>query len=211
MTFYQKYKWLTPLIVFNMVLVLIRVMLTETITFLFLPWNLFLGVLPLYFSFMIVRANSRVAKVGFLMLWLLFFPNAMYIVTDLFHLAEFPRMPQWYDLLLLFSTALNGLILGFLSLPPVEQYLRGFLRAKHTRWLIMSAFLLCGYGIYLGRYLRWNSWDIISNPIALLKDIKHDVVHPLQNFECWMLSAFFGTWLYILYRYCKRIAMRQQA
>ena len=140
------------------------------------------------------------------MAWLLFFPNAMYIITDIFHLRERPGIPEWYDLLILFSAAMSGVIVGFLSLQNVEQYLNTRIDKKYIPWVILSFFLLCGYGIYLGRYLRWNSWDIITQPVSLLTDIKQDILHPIRNDQSWMLSTLFGIWLYILYKYFKRLS-----
>ena len=140
----------------------------------------------------------------YLAVWLLFFPNAMYIITDIFHLKEHPDVPQWYDLLILFSAAISGVIMGFLSLQNVEQYLRRNISYKLVPWVVLSFLILSGYGIYLGRYLRWNSWNIITQPISLLVDIKQDVFHPIRNNQCWMLSVLFGVWLHVLYRYFKK-------
>jgi len=154
-------------------------------------------------------AKSNKAGLAYFGLWLLFFPNALYIITDLFHLAERKSMPQWYDLLILFSAALEGIIIGFLSLADVEQFIAKYVNKKLIPFLILGIFLLSGYGVYLGRYLRWNSWDIIADPFALLIDIGHDVIHPFRNAQCWLLTGIFGTWFFIMYRVFKLFGERR--
>ncbi len=186
-------------------LIVSRVFYTHTISFAFIPWNLFLAVIPLYLSFRLLKAASP--HIGWILAgaWLLFFPNAMYIITDIFHLKDDNGVPPWYDLLILFSSAISGVIVGFLSLQNAEKYLQQQITEKYVSGVIFSFFILCGYGIYLGRYLRWNSWDIITQPFALLLDIKQDLLHPIRNNQCWMLSILFGVWLQILYKYFKKI------
>jgi uncharacterized membrane protein len=190
-----------PIILFTASLLIGRVIYTGSPMFLFIAWNLFLAIAPLYFSHKLVNTADKRKAWLLLGAWLLFFPNAMYIVTDLFHLQDDSEIPMWFDLLILFSAALTGVIIGFLSLQNVEKYLGEKLPGKYMKWALASLFFLCGYGIYLGRYLRWNSWDIVVQPIPLFSDIRQDVFHPFRNFECWLLSVLFGTWLYILYKY----------
>ncbi len=204
MNFYKKYKWLAPMQLFIAGLLMARILRTHTIMFAFIPWNLLLAAIPLYLSYRLNKTTDRRMPWVYLAAWLLFFPNAMYIITDIFHLRERPDVPQWYDLLILFSAAISGVIMGFLSLQNVEQFLRRNISYKLVPWAVLFFFLLCGYGIYLGRYLRWNSWDIITQPISLLLDVKQDVLHPVRNNQCWMLSGLFGVWLHVLYRYFKK-------
>jgi uncharacterized membrane protein len=205
MSFYKTYKWLLPMLGFNFALIVCRVAVTFKLTLAFIPWNVFLAAVPLYFSFKLDKA-SKYSGWLFLVLWLLFFPNAMYIVTDLFHLKQRAMIPLWYDLLILFSAALNGIIMGFLSLQHVEHFLRGKIPTRYIHPIILPVFILCGYGIYLGRYMRWNSWDIIADPISLMNDIRYDIIHPIRNMECWLLSLLFGVWMYLLYRYFKKLS-----
>lgn len=192
------------MLLFNTCLIIGRITFTQSLTMTFILWNMLLAVLPLFFSYRLIGAE-KVQKMLYLGAWLAFFPNAMYIVTDLFHLKLRNDIPQWYDLLILISAALNGLILGFVSLQNVEQYLRTRIPSKYIHRIVLPIFILCGYGIYLGRYMRWNSWDIITNTYPLIRSIKSNLVHPIQNIECWLLSLLFGVWLYLVYRYFKKI------
>ena len=201
MTFKRKYKWLLPMLSFPLTLLLMRIVHTRTITFVFLPWNLFLAFLPMVFSHWLHKTNDKVSAWCMFGLWLLFFPNAMYIVTDLFHLKESGAAPQWFDLLLLFSAALTGVLMGMSSLQNVEKFLKAKLSPRLVHASVFGIFLLCGYGIYLGRYLRWNSWDIFTQPFGLLLDIAHDVRHPFRAIDTWALTGLFATWLFLLYRY----------
>ncbi len=217
MTFCKKYNWLLPLFLFTAALLAGRVIHTRSLMFLFIPWNLFLALVPLYFSHKLHEVAGKMKATACFIVWLLFFPNAMYIITDLFHLKQMKRVPEWYDLLILFSAAITGVIVGYLSLYNVERYVVRYMHtanAETQTWkrkeiyvqlLVAAILLLCGYGIYLGRYLRWNSWDIIGDPFSLAEDIAQDIFHPFRNKECWLLTSIFGIWLYLMYRFFTRL------
>lgn len=209
MKFRHKYNWLLPMLSFPLILLLMRIIHTRTISFAFLPWNLFLAFLPLLFSHWLHKTQDKISALCMLGLWLLFFPNAMYIVTDLFHLHDSASVPQWFDLLLLFSAALTGVLMGMTSLYNVERYLQTKLSARQLHMVIFGTSLLCGYGIYLGRYLRWNSWDVFAQPFGLLLDIAHDVRHPFRAIDTWALTSLFATWLFLLYRYGRPTLFRK--
>lgn len=152
-------------------LLLVRAIHFDRIGYLFLAWNLFLAWIPYFFSIALAGKPSlpRLMKAFLFLLWLLFFPNAPYILTDLIHLKQRAGVPLWFDLLLLLSFAWSGLLAGLASLANVHGLL---LRAigKMRAWISVSGLLLlCGFGIYLGRFLRWNSWDAFMNPVPVLK------------------------------------------
>lgn len=201
---YKKYNWLMPSLLFTLSLISIRVFKTQSIMFTFLAWNLFLGMLPLYFSLRCRHASSRSTMIAWLAVWLLFFPNSIYIVTDLFHLQERDEMPLWYDLVLLSSAAVNGIVYGMLSLHNIERKLRHYTSRAKVDTIIFTALFLCGYGIYLGRYMRWNSWDIITSPLSLMQDVCYHVLHPVRNHSIWLLSGVFGVWMYLLYNLVRK-------
>ncbi|GAA4464759.1 DUF1361 domain-containing protein [Nemorincola caseinilytica] len=209
MRFIAKYNWLIPALLFTAAMLAGRMFYTSSLRFFFIPWNLFLAFVPVYFAYKLNEGVVRgVRAVALFSLWLLFFPNSMYIVTDLFHLKQRQNVPLWYDLLILVSAAITGIAMGFASLRQVERFLSARIEARFMRWVLRGLFVLCGYGIYIGRYLRWNSWDIVADPVSLCTDMLHHVIHPYRNKECWAVSLLFGTWMYILYAYFGRTFRR---
>ena len=200
MNFLLRYRRLAPLVCFSIALNIIRILYTGNIGFAFLAWNLFLALLPLYFSHRLDNSRSAgLAPYGWAALWLLFFPNAAYIVTDLFHLRERPPVPQWFDLVLLFSTALNGLIAGFLSLYQVEQWLSRRFSKAIVHLCLVFIMLLNGFGIYMGRYLRWNSWDLLVHPFRMSRNLSEHVIYPGLHLQGWGLTLLFACWMYLFY------------
>src|SRR5687768_5018671 len=108
--------------------------------------------------------------------WLLFFPNALYIVTDLVHLQADTNVPWWYDSMLVFCCSFVGLILAFVSLNRVEAYLKTFFSKKCVTLAMAAILFTASFGVYLGRFQRWNSWDIINNPLGLGIDILYYMI-----------------------------------
>lgn len=144
----------------------------------FLAWNLFLAWIPLFIAVFLSHYKSAgklnlVALILGLVMWLLFFPNAPYIITDLLHLNHKTSyvIPIWYDALMLFSFAFAGLQAGFFSLFFIQQLLNQYLNEKIVWGMIGLSLALTGYGLYLGRILRWNSWDILTHPLDLLMSV----------------------------------------
>jgi uncharacterized membrane protein len=201
-------KWLLPSLSFSALLLGVRIWHTESPAFSFLVWNLFLAFVPVLFARQALHTAHRLKGWLYAALWLLFFPNAMYIVTDLFHLWKHPGIPLWYDLLLLFSCALNGIAMGFYSLHKMEQWLQRNIKTTYIKPLILGVMIASGFGIYLGRFQRWNSWDIVTQPFSLLADIGRHVVHPFRHAESWEISLLFGVWMYLLYQYFIKTAVK---
>jgi uncharacterized membrane protein len=125
-----------------------------------MPWNLFLGFLPLLFTRLIMHfksiSESRIMLFLMVGLWLLFFPNAPYMLTDLFLLNSRSTMPMWYDLFFVLSFAWTGLLAGFISLSDIEKLMlqRRRIPARAIPYLSGTLLLVASFGIYLGRYLR---------------------------------------------------------
>ncbi|MBP9887504.1 MAG: DUF1361 domain-containing protein [Leptospiraceae bacterium] len=180
-----------------------RFIYTDTKVFLFLNWNLFLAFVPwAVTSVTILKPKLQTYRITIFILlsiWLLFFPNAPYILTDLFHLRLKSAMPKWFDLILILSFAWTGLVFGFLSLWDIEKILS---KSMNRIWmsLISVCLLFIGsFGIYLGRYLRWNSWDIINEPFNLIYDITDRLVNPFDHPRTWGVTIFMGIFLNIIY------------
>jgi len=188
-------------ILFTLLLLTVRIIITGQLVYIFLAWNLFLAWVPFAVSNKLEKSkNSTSLNIyTLLFLWLLFLPNAPYIITDFLHLKQRPPVPYWYDVLLLFSAAFNGLMFGLLSLKKIETFLTSRFGSKKTVFIILFSLFLCAFGIYIGRFLRWNSWDILTNPAEIAEDIINRLVHPFDHFKTWSVTILFGTFLSLVY------------
>lgn len=178
---------------FNVSLLIFRVFYSMEWRFIFLIWNLFLAVIP-YFLMKMALENMQNRWISWLLFGgsLLFLPNSPYIVTDLFHLKHQASMPLWFDTLLVFSFAANGLLLFYDVLLKMHRFLE---KQFSTIWAILSIItiiFLNGFGIYLGRFLRFNSWDIVTNPFGLISEIVDRFIHPLAHSRTWGMTLGYG-------------------
>lgn len=197
-------------ICFTIMLLGVRVALTHKLTYIFFAWNLFLAIVPILFSRRLCKQEKlKVKSYVYLAVWLLFFPNAPYIVTDIFHYVERPPIPKWYDLVLVTSAAWNGLLLGIVSLMQVEQFLQQHIQKRWTNFYIITSIMLCGYGIYIGRFLRFNSWDIITNPDDVLFASAHYFLKPWKHIHALGFIVLFATMFGIVYYTLKNIRLQQ--
>jgi uncharacterized membrane protein len=141
----------------------------------FLVWNLTLAWVP----FAVALLASELARrrvdgfvVVLVALWLLFFPNAPYILTDFIHLNENAVAPVWYDALMLSAFAWTGLLLGFASLVLVQSVIR---RALGPAWGwagVIGALALASLGVYIGRFIGFNSWDALLHPRSVARVLR---------------------------------------
>ena len=183
-------------------LIAVRVLVTRELLFVFLLWNLFLAAIPFGLSaalYLAARAPRARLLLPVGLVWLLFFPNAPYLVTDLFHLEPRSGVPYWYDLALIMTCAWNGLMLGFASLLDMHALVRQRLGFAAGWGFATLALGLSAFGVYLGRYLRFNSWDILSNPFTLFYDIVQRILHPFHNWQTWGVTVVF--WAFLLVGY----------
>ncbi len=190
------------------VLLAVRVVRTEKVMYLFLVWNLFLAVIPAVAAALLQRSSRTAVQVMWFLIWLLFLPNAPYVVTDFVHLRVRPPVPLWYDVALLISCAGTGLLLGYSSLADVQSVVaRRF--GRMTSWILaVGALLLSGFGIYLGRFLRWNSWDALSNPTTLFHDITLRVIDPFGYRLTFAVTLIYGIALTLGYVALREIDFR---
>lgn len=160
--------------VFAVSFVALRFALSENAHYANLVWNLVLAWVPFVLALVVYDRVRRGAAGPLLLvplaLWLLFLPNAPYLVTDFMLLRDIQDMPIWFDVTLLTTFAWTGLMLGFLSLYLVQAVAKR-LAGELAGWLVVIGALgASSVGIYLGRYLRWNSWDLLVQPAAVLRD-----------------------------------------
>lgn len=193
-------KMLLLSVSFSMCLVLVRFLYSQTLDYRFYGWNTFLAAIPYLVSTQLIKLRKlRIAAVVLLCLWLLFFPNAPYLITDLLHYEERPPVPFWYDILLVIAATWNGLILGIVSLMNVELFLSRHVKPFWVTVTIFVSLLLCSYGIFLGRFLRLNSWDILKDPAYLAYTSAHHVLLPQRYTKLWVFTVLFTVLLSIIY------------
>ena len=179
-----------------------RMYRSESPSYIFLIWNLFLAWIPYLLSLQFMKLDIRESRVGaalLLLLWILFLPNGPYIITDLIHLRPRAGAPMWYDVLLISTIAWNGLLLTLLSVGNIHRRLQAHVSPMKLWAALFLLFLSAGYGIYLGRFLRLNSWDAFLNPWALMRYSMMDILHPLHHPESVALTAIVGCLLSLSY------------
>ncbi|HJZ49304.1 MAG TPA: DUF1361 domain-containing protein [Roseiflexaceae bacterium] len=181
-----------------------RVLRAHQGTYIFLVWNLFLAWVPYGWSLWADSIQRRHPRDWWRLLipgalWLLFFPNAPYIVTDFVHLYERPPVPLWYDIGLLATFAWSGCFLAVVSLQTMQRLVRQHCGALLS-WLFVCASIgLSGLGVYLGRFERWNSWDLLIYPHDVLAAAARPILFPLSHIRSLGASAMFATILLICY------------
>lgn len=197
-------------ILFSCILLVIRVFKTDSTFYIFLIWNLFLACIPYAIALILSlqKTNSFIFWIGFAC-WLAFLPNSPYILTDLQHIKLSTLQSVWFDVLLILSFAVNGLVAGFASLSILQTSLQKRFSKKTTNFIIHFILLLCGFGIYLGRVLRWNSWDILQDPTGLLSDIAKRLLFPSQHLNTWAFTIGFGVFLIVIYRMMNHYEIRK--
>lgn len=193
-------------VLFSLCLVIMRFLLTWQLSYFFYFWNTLLAIVPLCFS-RGLRRYSRLTTGSAMMMagWLVFFPNAAYMITDIFHYEFRPPVPMWFDLLVVITAAWNGLLLGIVSLMQVEHFLAG-LYSRHTvtAFIFFSA-ILCGYGVYLGRVYRFNSWDVVTAPSGLASIVWGHLLRPFDHIHTWGFTFLFAIMFSIVYFTLKQL------
>ena len=165
----------------------------------YLIWNLFLAWIPYIISTLYIKKDTpRMRFVPLFLLWLLFFPNAPYMVTDIIHVTSHLKHAIWYDALIFFSFAWTALLLGTVSLAQIGAYLRIHFHRATAELAMLCICVLASFGIYLGRFERWNSWDIFTHPSELLHH-SYAISTNLNDPTPFMFMAVFTLLIYSAY------------
>jgi uncharacterized membrane protein len=176
-----------------------------TATYLFLVWNLFLGGIPLLIAPLLLQAKKLYLRIILFACWLLFFPNSLYIITDFTHLRPRQSVPLWFDIILLFSAVLNGMMMAFVSLAGIERFLRLKYSTIKSNLILSGCLFLSSFGIYLGRFLRLNSWDVVTNPAVLGNEIIDRLFNPYQYEGTWNVTIVFTLFFAVFYFTIKKL------
>lgn len=193
-----------------------RMVFSRQGTYGFLMWNLFLAWIPYGLSVIVALAHARFPRAWWLLivpgfLWLIFLPNAPYIITDWWHLDERAPVPTWYDIGMLAMFAWAGLILGVASLNRMQHIVREYVGGILSWVFTLGAFGVTGLGIYLGRFLRWNSWDVFYQPWEIVADITERFAHPIRNPGAVGFAALFAMFFCVCYVTFVSMEHRQSA
>lgn len=185
---------------FSIMLVLFRAWIIKDATFLFLIKNLALAWIPYFVSYFFKVEKIRGWYLFLLIFfWLLFFPNTLYLVTDLFQLWPRNFVSVWFDLILLFSFALIGLLLAFGGLKNFEERMAKVYGKKKASVFCFLVLFLGSHGVYLGRFKRLNSSDIFIQPSHLFKEIFDVAAHPFEDVNFYATTFVFTLFTYLFY------------
>jgi uncharacterized membrane protein len=195
---------------FSLAILVVRIGYTGRWAFSFLPWNLFLALVPYVLTKWLMQHPSWLDRKWFFTaaftVWLLFVPNAFYIITDLFHLHLSTDVPLWFDLALLLSFAWNGLLFGILSVRQMEKIVTAKWNLRNDWLFIYPVMALNAFGVYVGRYLRFNSWDVVTNPFGLAEDVLYLLMHPVLYRFDWSMIFCYAVLMTLIYSAIKSIS-----
>lgn len=184
---------------FCFALQIVRMSWSETLGYIFLPANLILAWIPLLVAKQIDQKNSMLKLVSLLSVWIIFFPNSAYIITDLIHLKPRHDIPFLFDTTMVFTFAFAGLVTGLLSALLIYQRLKRSFSIVMSKVIMVAVMFLSGYGIYMGRFLRWNSWDILIHPLSILSDTLVRLANPTQHPQAYAVSLITGVILSLVF------------
>jgi len=156
-------------------LLLARAIYAKQLLYRFLPGNLILAWIPLVFALAVYALRARGSRHWLLLgacafVWFVFYPNAPYLITDLIHLKTRAPVPHWFDIILFMSFAWTGLLLGYLSLYLMQEVVRNWLGRARGWQFAIGMLALGALGVFLGRFWRWNSWEVATHPVGLASD-----------------------------------------
>ncbi|MCI5051296.1 MAG: DUF1361 domain-containing protein [Candidatus Pacebacteria bacterium] len=176
-----------------MVLNIGRLGLADNLSYAWLNWNLFLALVPIFFAWLFMYVKNVYVKLLAFILWLGFLPNSPYIVTDFIHLADVgPRSILWYDGIMIFLYTIAGMVSWIGTSHLIKKHMNwGY-------WFICIIGVLSGFGIYLGRYIRFNTWDVVRDPNNLFMTVHEAVLQPALHKPVVLMSVTF-TFIFILF------------
>lgn len=196
-------KFLSPLlwfIIFVLVILVVRNLVVGDTKFNFLGFNLFLGFTPLFVSLILFTFYKRMNKfwIGLLaFVWLIFYPNAPYMITDLIHLDGVASYVV-YDAIIVFSFSMLSLFFGFYSIKFIQKVFQNVWSKRLATVALVASILLSSFGIYLGRVLRLNSWDLFTEPVKTILRILEQLAPEPENYQTYVMIALFSCVQFLL-------------
>jgi uncharacterized membrane protein len=183
----------------------LHLLISGSHTYAFLNFNLILAWIPLLAALAAYAAGRK--RITFYLalplctlIWLIFFPNAPYLLTDFQHLAtDNLKTPLWFDVIILLWFAWTGLLLGISSLYLMQEIVTKTFNRTIGWFFAIGVTILSSIGVYLGRFLRWNSWDILQDPLPIAKDVYGIVKNPLENMGTYGFTILFTLLFLFIY------------
>lgn len=198
------------LLVLAVVLNIARIFLFNNTTFIYILWNIFLASVPFIISSVLLLYTNKnnifkpVFIIGFI-LWFLFLPNAPYVITDFIHLGRIHSVPVMFDIFVLFSSAWVSLLMGLYSIQHIEKILLLKFSHRITNIIILLSILFTSFGMYLGRFLRFNSWDFFTNHNFLISTILKIFTESNNYLNAYTYTILFFVFIYTSYLSFKMI------
>lgn len=188
----------------SMALFLVGAVTNRSLQFGYLVWNLFLAWLPLVLVALLLRSLRSQQWSAWLpmlltLFWLLLLPNSFYMVSDFIHIQDVQRHNLLYDVVMFTAFIFTAALVGFCSLYMVQSELRKRMSLRLSGLMVATILFLCSFAIYLGRDLRWNSWDVLVNPAGILFDVSDHLIHPFQHGDMFTTTISFFVLLGSLY------------
>ena len=183
-------------------LYVIRFAITGGVMFGFMAWNLVLSLLALLAAvvcFVSAKAKQNKQAVIAACIWLLLLPNTFYMLTDFIHVYDSGDITVMFDIVMVGLFAMNGFLHGLLSIYLMHKLLLKRVSALRAAAGVGLVILLASFAVDMGRYLRWNSWDILLHPVALLGDVANTILHPLAYDRSFVVTAVFFVAISSLY------------
>ncbi len=196
-----------PFIVLCLVLSIFRIILTKNTHHLFLVSNLLLAMIPFFISMQFPKLKGYLL-ILVAVIWVLFLPNAFYVITDLIHLNPDKVLQEGltgarntydgvdsisiiYDTVLIFSYSAISFVFGLESMRHFKDFVLSKYRLRIKLALLSLIYFACGFAIYLGRYSRFYSWDLIAKPFTLISESLNMFIHPSNSYLGWQVILIF--------------------
>lgn len=185
-------------------LLLARTIASDSSRYIFLLWNLVLAAIPVLIAYWLVqrvraRGWLKWQQIALTVLFLGFLPNSFYLITDYVHLRDTYEVSLLYDVVLLASFMWSGLVLGYAAVYIVHREIKKRFRENSALAIIGGLFFVTSFAIYLGRYTRWNTWDLLLQPAGLLFDVSDRFVNPSVHADTYVTTITIFLLLFSLY------------
>lgn len=194
---YRKFfSIIGPWIVLALLMNGTRYFIAEVPSYIYMNWNLFLALVPLFLTWLFLMSNNIFFKTLIFFAWLLFLPNAPYLVSDLIHLRDVGIQSMlWFDGMMIFAYALVGSMVTAYSLILFKNHL--FIKKNSQYIFLFAVSLASALGVYIGRHIRFNSWDVITAPVELATAIIKVITEHYHDPVFFMTLIFFTLFIFL--------------